>query len=184
MSRRLVRTSLTTAKVALGLAALLMSANAQAVDTDKGVEDIEDTDGSIKGETAIFARFADLGTEETAKRLDAMLDKEETAELVYAMTKALSSDDVTAKDIEKTMLSLIKGMKTDESDATVAALMLDYYEQNIAGRLEAGKLGVSDAFDELGDRADVVITAAYGSFTTSGKKTTRYKAVKRLRRRV
>lgn len=182
MSRKLIRLGLTSSQALLGLAAVLLATEAHAGTKDAPLS--EDTEDALKGEAAIFARFGDLGTEETEKRLEELLGKDDTAELVVAVGKALSSDDVTAKDIEKSMLSLLKGLKADASDATLAALMLDYYEQQVRDRLDAGKLGLNDAFDLMNDRAEVVVTAAYGSVAARDSRDRRVRTIRTLRRRI
>lgn len=194
MSRRLFKSGLTSAKTVLGLGALLMSVTASALEktpagsaeTDPTVDDTVGGEMALQSETAVFARFKDLGSDETIERLDSLLSNDESAELIYSLTNALSYEGVTAQKIESTMLGLIKGMDIDDSDVTIAAVMLDHYDNNIAERLEAGKISHHEAFDELIDTADVVITAAYGSsaLKAMGKPTKKQLSAKRLRHRL
>jgi hypothetical protein len=132
----------------------------------------------------VFARFSDLGTEATRERLDSLLAGDDTAERLFAITALLSRDGVTARVIERQLLPLIAGLEEEAADDTLAALMLDQYETQVRARLASGELGVPDVFAYLEARAEVVVTAAYGSISASESRDPRARAILAKKRRI
>ncbi|MFT4979494.1 MAG: hypothetical protein ACI8S6_005405 [Myxococcota bacterium] len=125
-------------------------------------------DASSNNESAIFARFSDLDSEATEARLKDLSASEDTYGAMLTINKLLASGG-SAKDVEETVLALVEKATTDETDDTLAALLLDYYETYLRDDLLAGDLTPADVFDELGERNDTLTTATYGSSWRTSK---------------
>ncbi|MCB9677958.1 MAG: hypothetical protein H6737_22860 [Alphaproteobacteria bacterium] len=183
MSRRLVRTIRTSVRALIGATLALSAAHATPPEASDAPPTDAD-DGSIPGEAAIFGRFGDLGDDATRERLDALLGNDDTAERLYAVTSRLAAEGVTAKAIERLLLPLIAGLEEEAVDRTLAAVLLDTYESGLQARLESGDLGVDDVMAALEQRADVVVTAAYGSVEALPPQSPEARAIRSLKRRI
>lgn len=125
------------------------------------VQAASEADGTSR-ESAVFGRYSDLEAEETEARLKELSGSDETYETLRSLNKSLAAG-AGAKDVEKTLLGLVEKATTDEVDATLAAILLDYYETYLRDGLVDGSLQPADVFDELDDRNDVLTSATYGS---------------------
>lgn len=159
MSRRLLRRGLAAAAT---LATFALPSAALAQDKFDGASPVAEAEEDIAGEAAIFARYADLGTAETEARLAELLKSDERAKLVFTVSDALAREKVSARELEATLLSLLKGLTEEGADRTLAALMLQHYLDYVQGPLATREDTPADAFKTMDAGAEVLLSAAYG----------------------
>lgn len=116
-------------------------------------------------ENAVFARFSDLDAEETLVRLELL--QASYGKVLAPMLDQLAKADTTARDIEGQVGPMVAGLTEAEADSTLAAIMLNYYTDNLQEGLQSGELQPSDVFDEMIARDQVLTTAAFGRSTSS-----------------
>ncbi|MFT5585910.1 MAG: hypothetical protein ACI9VR_003505 [Cognaticolwellia sp.] len=119
-------------------------------------------DGASSNEASVFARYSELDDEATESALKELSGDETTHEALSSINKLLASG-ATAKEIEKTVLTLVEKAKSQDTDTILAAVMLDYYESYLQEDLQSGEIQPADVFKEMGAANDVLTEATYGA---------------------
>lgn len=139
-------------------------------------------DSASSNEAAVFARYSELDDAATESALKELSADKTTYEALRNINKLLASG-ATAKEIEKTVLTLVEKSKSEDTDTTLAAVMLDYYESYLRDDLSSGELEPADVFKEMGEVNDVLTAATYGADWNKTKtRTSRTLAARKARR--
>ena len=125
------------------------------------------------GDEAIFAEFADLNTDATRQRLEALSSDEN----FLAISELLGKEGTTSADVESHVLPLVEGKPPADVEVTLAAIMLHAYNRHQRAQLRLGTQDELYVKGALIDLDNVVTTAAYGR-----ERGRRYRSLSRHRR--
>ncbi len=126
-------------------------------------------DSASKNEAAVFARYSELDDEATLSALKELSADKTTYEALLSINKLLASG-ASAKEVEKTVLTLVEKAKSEDTDTLLAAVMLDYYEAFLQEDLQSGELQPADVFKEMEAANDVLTEATYGASWRTNKR--------------
>jgi hypothetical protein len=145
------------------------------------VQAAEDESAS-SNEAAVFARYSELDDEATESALKELSGDKTTYEALLSINKLLASG-ASAKEVEKTVLTLVEKVESEHTDTILAAVMLDYYQSFLQDDLKSGEIQPADVFKEMGAANDVLTAATYGADWNKTKtRRSRTLAARRARR--